>query len=82
MAPVSGVIENVAAPADSASMLGDPDAVDGLEGEEGEEMEVKQALSRPPPINSEYLPLPWKGRLGYVRLLHTTHAISTDVHMC
>jgi hypothetical protein len=28
--------------------------------------EVQDALSRPPPVNSEYLPLPWKGRLGYV----------------
>lgn len=32
--------------------------------------ELKEALSRPPPVNSDYLPLPWKGRLGYVRLLH------------
>ena len=31
-----------------------------------EEEEVKEALSRPPPVNSDYLPLPWKGRLGYV----------------
>lgn len=29
--------------------------------------EFKEALSRPPPVNSSYLPLPWKGRLGYVR---------------
>lgn len=29
--------------------------------------EFKEALSRPPPVNSDYLPLPWKGRLGYVR---------------
>jgi hypothetical protein len=38
---------------------------------EGEEIasgtEITQALSRPPPVNSDYLPLPWKGRLGYVR---------------
>lgn len=27
---------------------------------------VKHEGARPPPINSEYLPLPWKGRLGYV----------------
>jgi hypothetical protein len=26
----------------------------------------KDALSRPAPVNSDYLPLPWKGRLGYV----------------
>ncbi|OJD21775.1 UV damage endonuclease UvdE [Blastomyces percursus] len=30
--------------------------------------EVKKALSRPPPVNSSYLPLPWKGRLGYACL--------------
>lgn len=28
--------------------------------------ELKTALSKPPPVNSSYLPLPWKGRLGYV----------------
>jgi hypothetical protein len=26
----------------------------------------KQDEARPPPVNSDYLPLPWKGRLGYV----------------
>lgn len=42
----------------------DPDA----EGdEEAGEEEIQAALSRPPPVNSDYLPLPWKGRLGYVR---------------
>ncbi|KAK4945670.1 hypothetical protein LTR28_007979, partial [Elasticomyces elasticus] len=41
---------------------GDPEA----EGEEeADEEELKEALSRPPPVNSDYLPLPWKGRLGY-----------------
>lgn len=28
--------------------------------------ELQQAISRPPPVNSSYLPLPWRGRLGYV----------------
>jgi hypothetical protein len=43
--------------------LGDPEA----EGDElADEDEIKEALSRPPPVNSDYLPLPWKGRLGYV----------------
>jgi UV DNA damage endonuclease len=85
IAPVNGVIDNVAAPADSAGMLGDPDAGDGLGDEEGgEEFEVKEAFSRPPPINSEYLPLPWKGRLGYVRPVPCIlpHATPTDVHAC
>lgn len=35
--------------------------------EEAGEEEVQAALSRPPPVNSDYIPLPWKGRLGYVR---------------
>ena len=41
----------------------DPEA-DGEE--EADEEEIQAALSRPPPVNSDYLPLPWKGRLGYV----------------
>ena len=43
--------------------LADPEA-DG--GEEADEEEIKEAMLRPPPVNSDYLPLPWKGRLGYV----------------
>ncbi|KAL8996050.1 MAG: hypothetical protein Q9169_004362 [Polycauliona sp. 2 TL-2023] len=43
----------------------DPEA-DGEE--EADEEEVKAALSRPPPVNSDVLPLPWKGRLGYACL--------------
>lgn len=34
--------------------------------EEADEEEIQAALSRPPPVNSDYLPLPWRGRLGYV----------------
>ena len=41
----------------------DPEA-DGEE--EANEEEIQAALSRPPPVNSDYLPLPWKGRIGYV----------------
>ncbi|KAI0599282.1 UV-endonuclease UvdE-domain-containing protein [Biscogniauxia sp. FL1348] len=29
---------------------------------------IKREGSRPPPVNSDYLPLPWKGRLGYACL--------------
>ncbi|KAK8200451.1 UV-damage endonuclease [Phyllosticta capitalensis] len=43
----------------------DPEA-DG--GEDAGEEEIKAAVSRPPPVNSDYLPLPWKGRLGYACL--------------
>jgi len=46
--------------------LRDPEAEEG--DEEANEDEVREALSRPPPVNSSYLPLPWKGRLGYACL--------------
>lgn len=29
---------------------------------------LKLEAGRPPPVNSDYLPIPWKGRLGYVGL--------------
>lgn len=35
--------------------------------EEADEEGIQDALSRAPPVDSDYLPLPWKGRLGYVR---------------
>jgi hypothetical protein len=35
------------------------------DGEEDEEV-LQAAISRPPPVYSSYIPLPWKGRLGYV----------------
>ena len=44
----------------------DPEA-DGEE--EADEEEIQAALSRPPPVHSDYLPLPWRGRLGYVNSL-------------
>lgn len=41
----------------------DPEAdEDAAEGED----DITEALSRPPPVNSDHLPLPWKGRIGYV----------------
>ncbi|KAF1836895.1 UV-endonuclease UvdE [Decorospora gaudefroyi] len=51
-----------------AGLSGDAEDADGLGAEYEDEAEVKEALSRPPPVNSEYLPLPWKGRLGYACL--------------
>ncbi|EFQ98466.1 UV-damage endonuclease [Nannizzia gypsea CBS 118893] len=33
-----------------------------------DENQIEQAASQPPPVNSNYLPLPWKGRLGYACL--------------
>ena len=44
---------------------------DGLD--EADEEEIQAALSRPPPVNSDYLPLPWKGRLGYVCAVFPSH---------
>lgn len=47
---------------------------DDPEGEGGDVVEdadtEKREAKRPPPVNSDYLPLPWKGRLGYVGLAH------------
>jgi UV DNA damage endonuclease len=44
----------------------DPDGDDAAP----EDVEViKKEARRPPPVNSDYLPLPWKGRLGYVSIL-------------
>ncbi|KAF7539179.1 hypothetical protein G7054_g2363 [Neopestalotiopsis clavispora] len=44
------------------------------EGETGQGVDpedvndLKEEGARPPPVNSDYLPLPWKGRLGYACL--------------
>lgn len=45
----------------------DPEADKDEDGDEDLE-ESKEAVSRPPAVNSSYLPLPWKGRLGYACL--------------
>ena len=39
---------------------------DGLEADG--EHDAEAALERPPPVNSDYVPLPWKGRLGFACL--------------
>lgn len=69
--PAKGAKKNTAAPKPAVKkeepkpQFLDPDA----EGEEeADEEELKEALSRPPPVNSDYLPLPWKGRIGYACL--------------
>lgn len=42
---------------------------DGDEDGPAEDAEImKLEARRPPPVNSDYLPLPWKGRLGYVSM--------------
>lgn len=45
--------------------IDDPEVEDN---EEADPEEFQAAISRPPPVNSSYLPLPWKGRLGYACL--------------
>ena len=54
----------------AAKQNGDVDGADPeAEGDEdADPEEIKEALSRPPPVNSSYIPLPWKGRLGYACL--------------
>jgi UV DNA damage endonuclease len=47
----------------AADEIADPEA-DDPEGEAVED--IQAAALRPPAVNSSYLPLPWKGRLGYV----------------
>ncbi|KAH9865277.1 hypothetical protein IAQ61_009224 [Plenodomus lingam] len=63
-----GFTAKVTGPAENTGMAGDPEVAEGLDEEVEDEAEVKEALSRPPPLNSNYLPLPWKGRLGYACL--------------
>ncbi|KAI1414449.1 UV-endonuclease UvdE [Hypoxylon sp. FL1857] len=51
----------------------DGEPVDREEGnndvaEETDANALNQEGSRPPPVNSDYLPIPWKGRLGYACL--------------
>lgn len=53
---------------DEPDMAATPDILDPESSVEipVDEKELKDTLSQPPPVNSSYLPLPWKGRLGYV----------------
>jgi UV DNA damage endonuclease len=44
----------------------DPDGDDAAPEEDVEV--IKKEAERPPPVNSDYLPLPWTGRLGYVSI--------------
>ena len=49
----------------AGGMDGDGDGPEGITDDmDAREREAK----RPPPVNSDYLPLPWKGRLGYACL--------------
>jgi len=61
--PVEVLDGDINEPAGQAEVSLDPESDENvpLDAEE-----LKEALGRPPPVNSSYLPLPWKGRLGYV----------------
>lgn len=61
----SGPAKKAIVKREEATEAADPEA----EGDEdANPEEIKEALSRPPPVNSDYLPLPWKGRIGYACL--------------
>ncbi|MCJ1309875.1 hypothetical protein MMC25_003536 [Agyrium rufum] len=64
------VTEPTVAPAKAAPKKKDPENFDpeADEDPEEDEAEILAASQRPPPVNSDYLPLPWKGRLGYACL--------------
>lgn len=61
--PVEILNEDAVLPAGQAEAALDPESDEDIPVEA---VELKDALGRPPPVNSSYLPLPWKGRLGYV----------------
>lgn len=59
----------------------EPAMADEAEAGEDEPLDVaERGAKRSPPVNSDYLPLPWKGRLGYVSnflALPRLHALLT-----
>lgn len=60
-------IKSITVEADEdANGKGDPECDDSIPAEDIDV--VRREAARPPPVNSDYLPLPWKGRLGYVRI--------------
>lgn len=53
---------------------------DGEVGDEDEALAVERGARRLPPVHSDILPLPWSGRLGYVRasvIFNHAHPAST-----
>lgn len=61
--PADILNEDVALPDGRAEAALDPESDEDIPVEAEE---LQEALGRPPPVNSSYLPLPWNGRLGYV----------------
>ena len=61
-------VKAAATPEKTKAKTSDPQDPEADEEVEADEEELKEAVRRPPPVNSDYLPLPWKGRLGYACL--------------
>ncbi|KAK8066719.1 UV-endonuclease UvdE [Apiospora hydei] len=61
-------IKEEAVGAEEASGMTQEDPEEPAEPEAEDINEIKLEGARPPPVNSDYLPLPWKGRLGYACL--------------
>ncbi|CAG8152105.1 unnamed protein product [Penicillium salamii] len=74
--PVDILNEDVPSAESMASLDPESDVEIPLEADE-----LKEALGRPPPVHSSYLPLPWKGRLGYA-CLNTYLRYSTPPVFC
>lgn len=53
---------------EEASGMTREDPEEPVEPEAEDINDIKLEGARPPPVNSDYLPLPWKGRLGYVHI--------------
>lgn len=70
--PADILNEDVAMPTGRAEASLDPESDEDVPVEAEE---LKEALGRPPPVNSSYLPLPWKGRLGYVSCTYCTYSM-------
>lgn len=65
LSAIANVLESVPSPSKKKAASLDPESDEDVPAEVEE---VKEALERPSPVNSDYLPLPWKGRLGYACL--------------
>ncbi|KAJ5330413.1 hypothetical protein N7476_000196 [Penicillium atrosanguineum] len=76
--PADILNEDVTLPEGRAEAALDPESDEDVPVEAEE---LQEALGRPPPVHSDYLPLPWKGRLGYA-CLNTYLRYSTPPVFC
>ncbi|GAM43431.1 endonuclease [Talaromyces pinophilus] len=65
LSAIANVLESVPSPSKKKAASLDPESDEDVPADVEE---VKEALERPAPVNSDYLPLSWKGRLGYACL--------------